>query len=161
MLDPFERPLTRAGRRVERSLPGWAGREEVRDPALAGWLHGKDWVARQGPKVSTFTVWRPQAEPAKAWLVPLTSSRGMMILESSSGDPKSVLGVLGRAAPLAARVPSPERMEVEVVAEGPALVVVSQLADPQWQARWLGRGAERPATIMPVFRGDREGAGRA
>ncbi|MBV8556653.1 MAG: hypothetical protein JO116_13915 [Planctomycetaceae bacterium] len=155
VLDPFERPLTRAGRMVERPLPGWAGREEVRDPALAGWLYGKDWVNRHGPKVSTFTVWRPQAEPAKAWLVPLTSSRGMMILESRSGDPKSVLGVLGRATPLATRAPSPERMEVDVVAKGPALVVVSQLADPQWRARWSGRGGERPATIVPVFRGDR------
>ena len=81
----------------------------------------------------------------------------MMILESRSGDPKSVLGVLGRATPLATRAPSPERMEVEVVAEVPGLVVVSQLADPQWRARWSGREGERPATIMPVFRGDREG----
>ena len=49
VLDPFERPAHQGRTPGRAVLAGWAGREEVRDPALAGWLYGTDWVARQGP----------------------------------------------------------------------------------------------------------------
>jgi hypothetical protein len=50
----------------------------------------------------------------------------------------------------------PERLEVTVEAEGPAAVVLSQLADPQWRGRWVGPAGEGPATIVPVFVGPEE-----
>jgi hypothetical protein len=45
-------------------------------------------------------------------------------------------------------------MNVSVEADAPGWVIVTQLADPQWRARWLdrnGRGELR-AEILPTFR---------
>ena len=71
----------------------------------------------------------------------MTSGRIAAILKSSAGDPGDVLAVLDDALPLEIRLARPERLELDVRAEGPAVVIVSQLADPQWRAHWEGRGA--------------------
>ena len=136
----------------EADLPGWSSGETIQDPALAGWLYGTDWVAGLGPGAATFTLWRPEAVAARAWLVPLTSDESPTILETAKGEPDVVLRVFQSAKPLAIRSPRPERLDVTVEAGGPAALVVTQLADPQWQARWIGPdGRERPAAIVPVF----------
>ena len=71
----------------------------------------------------------------------------------AAGEPVAVLRVLATAKPLEARSPRPERLDVTVAADGPAMVVVTQLADPQWQGHWIGPdGRERPAPIVPVFK---------
>jgi hypothetical protein len=132
-------------------LPGWSSREMVHDPALAGWLYGVDWIARQDARFATFTLWSPEPSSAKAWLVPLTSGRPPTILDTVAGEPGPVLRVLDSARPLTVRSERPEQLEVTVEADGPAAVVVSQLADPQWSGRWMEPAGEAAATIAPVF----------
>jgi hypothetical protein len=81
----------------------------------------------------------------------LTSGQSPTILETTPGEPGAVLRVIESARPLDVRSARPERLRVTVEATGPAAVVLSQLADPQWQGSWIGPGGERPATIVPVF----------
>jgi hypothetical protein len=154
VLDPLE------GRDVGeslRGLPGYTERELVVDPALAGWLYGTAWISGEGRRATTFTLWKPVAKPARAWLVPLTDGDSLTILETAGAEPGTVIRVLEGARPLEAVAPRPERLDVAVAVEGPAAVVVSQLADPQWRARWIGPdGVERPAAVRPVFAGPRE-----
>ena len=144
-------------------VSGQESRETIRDPVLAGWLYGAPWVAENGPRASTFTLWHPEPGGARAWLVPLTSGRIASILKSSAGDPGDVLALLDHALPLQIRSPRPERLELDVRAEGPAVVIVSQLAHPQWRAHWSGQGGVNAAPIARVFGGRRpwEGAWQA
>jgi hypothetical protein len=131
----------------------------IHDVALAGWLYGTDLVALQGPQAATFTVWRPAPAAARAWLVPLTARGLPTILESPAREPEVVTRVLAPGHPLALHSQVPERVELNVEANGPAAVIVSQLSDPQWQGRWIGRnGREQPAQVLPVF-GNRSGYG--
>jgi hypothetical protein len=132
--------------------PAWEARETILDPSLAGWLFGTDWTAREGPRIARFTLWRPPGPAARAWLVPLTAGHPPEILESWSGDPAPVIDLIGRSEPLVIATKRPEQLEIDVKAEGPALVLVSQLADPQWQAHWQGPAGTQPATIAPVLR---------
>lgn len=130
--------------------------ESIDDPALAGWLYGRDWVAQvsvRTPWVSRFTLWKPDARAAHAWFVPLTPEGPEAMLRTWSGSPAHALEVLRRASPLPSRQPEPGRLEVEVRGLGPGIIVVTQLSDPQWQARWMGPGGERSAGIIPVFTG--------
>ena len=39
--------------------------------------------------------------------------------------------------------------------------MITQLADPQWQALWSGPGGERPAVIRPAFGRPGQGAWQA
>jgi hypothetical protein len=149
------RILTGSGRLPrdrEPDLPGWSSRLTIQDPALAGWLYGTDWVAGHAPWAAEFILWRLEPEPVRAWLVPLTTNRSPTILETAGGEPDAVLRVLEPAKRLPVRTVRPERLDVTVEAHGPAAVVVTQLADPQWQARWVGYdGGDRPAAIAPAF----------
>jgi hypothetical protein len=134
-------------------LPGWEARETIRDPALAGWLYGADLVAATGGPADLFTLWwQPPKPAARAWLVPLTEGGATDILESWSGDPTAVIDLVEHATPLTIQADRPERLDIAVQAEGPARMLVSQLADPLWEARWVGPGGDRPATIVPVLR---------
>ena len=74
---------------------------------------------------------------------------------------KDVLSVLENAIPLEIRSPRPERMELDVQSEGSAVVIVSQLAHPQWRAHWRrrGQGGVNAASIARVFGGRRPGEG--
>jgi hypothetical protein len=85
----------------------------------------------------------------------LTTEHSSTILETVSAlaEPRDVLRVLESATPLSVRSLRPERLELEVESAGPAAVIVTQLADPQWQARWSGSQGDRPARIVPVFAG--------
>jgi hypothetical protein len=134
-------------------LPGWLERQPVHDPALAGWLYGREWVAAQDRRAATFTLWRPASESVRAWCISLTAERSPTILESAPAEPSAVWRVLEGAEPLEVKTLRPERLEVTVEAVDRAAVIVSQLADPQWQARWVGNGGAKPAVIVPVFAG--------
>ncbi len=156
--DPFE-----AGRLARRApdLPGWEARETIRDPALAGWLYGADLVAAPGVKATTFTLWRPPGPAARAWLVPLTAgARPRSWSRGRATRPRSSTWSSARQ-PLTIRADRPERLEIAVQADGPARVLVSQLADPLWEARWLGPAGDRPATIDPVLRLPNQGGWQA
>jgi len=156
VLDPVETSRLATG---AAGIPGRGARETIRDPVLAGWLYGAPWVAENGPRASTFTLWHPETPGARVWLVPLALDRIAAILTSSAGDPGDVLAVLDQALPLKIRSSRPERLELDVHAEGPAVVIVSQLADPQWRASWKGRGGVNTATVARVFGGRRPGEG--
>jgi hypothetical protein len=148
LLDPFD-ILQLKGSPPE--LPGWEVRETLHDTALAGWLYSPAWVAQQGARATKFSFVRPQYTPAVAWLVPLTIERRAEILESRSSQTERVLNTLRDAAPLVVERASPAQLHVTLDVSGPAIVVVSQLADPQWRARWVGPEGERKATIQPIF----------
>ena len=137
VLDPFQRREWLA-----RGLT-WPGTwTDVRDPALAGWKFGTDWTAQQAPWASTFRVVSPDAPAPRAYLVPLTGGSADAILETWTGNPVDVLNALASARILDVRRESPERLEIVVPADAPALVVISALADPEWRAEWLGSGSE-------------------
>ena len=147
--------------RVDTGWPGIASAEEFADPALAGWLFGKDWVAQQSLRASQFRVWRVPGPRARAWLVPLTPATETAILGEWGGRPADVLGALRDAVPVAVHTPVPERRELSVHANGPSLLVLSQLADPQWTATIARNSMEYVSEPLPAFRNPKGGAWEA
>jgi hypothetical protein len=143
--------------------PGVGGVERVRDPALAGWKFGADYVAQRGPAASTFLIARVLDGGVRAWLVPLTPARSAAILSERAGQPQApeVLAALRGASPLELLRPDPERRELRVVATGPSLVVISELADPQWEAFWSGDGGDRVGEVRRAFGVAGQGAWQA
>ena len=84
-----------------------------------------------------------------------------MLLDDWSGNPLEILGVLGKAAPLSAESPKPEEWTIWIDAAEPGWVIVTQIADPHWKARWIKQGAQRilDPDIRPVFRKGNESIG--
>lgn len=148
VLDPFE---TLQWQNSSSHLPGWEVRETLEDATLAGWLYSAAWVAQQGPRATRFSLLRPQLVPAQAWRIPLTTERRAEILESRASQTEHVLATLRDASPLPIERVSPTQVKVTFDVTGPSLVVLSQLADPQWRARWVGSEGEREAPIRPIF----------
>lgn len=150
VLDPFE---TAQASRLNPRWPGWEHRERINDPALAGWLHGAGWVERQDARASTFTLYRPPAPPAQAWLLPLTPKARTTILEPRPrrAGPDAVLDALRGGSSLSVHRDRPERLEIDVDARGSEVVIVSQLAYPGWHAAWIGAEGNRNAAIVPAF----------
>jgi hypothetical protein len=149
--------------RVDHVLKRVGGpRETIEDPALARWLFGSSWVNEQGPWARTFTVWHSEKRPVRAWLVTCSGSfSDVSVLEDWSGGYKHVLEILDRAEPLAAASPMPEEWNISVQAEDPGWVIVSQLADPQWIARWIGLDGQGTidGDILPVFQKESQPGG--
>jgi len=136
-------------------------REAIEDPALASWLFDASWVAEQGAWARTFTVWRSDPPAARAWLVRESEGLEANVLDEWSGDPREILAVLRGAQPLATESARPEEWTISVSAGEPAWVIVPQLADPQWKARWIeldGQG-DGHAEILPTFRKNGEPGG--
>ena len=137
-----------------RSVEAVGPVERIADPALASWIYGGRWSASpEGARFRTFTLWRPNAEPSRAWFV-APGGRGGEALEPTS-DPARILSVNGHARPLAVRSDVPERLDLSVASDGPGTVILSQLDDPEWSASLDGPGGRRPAPIRPIF-GTRE-----
>jgi hypothetical protein len=128
--------------------------ELIDDPELAAWLFGREWVAAQGGWARTFLIWRPQAPPTRAWLVPLDELPDSGVLDDWSSDPRDILAVFDRAQPLFSESSEPEEWSITVTVDEPAVVIVSQLADPAWTARWIGHDdqGESDTQIIPTFR---------
>jgi hypothetical protein len=135
--------------------------ETLDDPALAGWLFGSSWVANRGPWSSRFRVVRADPRPDSAWFVPLTAVNRPAMLDVWTGDTGPLLDLFDRSRPLEAVRPSSLSWSVPVDAEAEGWVFISQLADPQWQARWIGRDGqgEMPAEVLPTFRRDDSAGG--
>ena len=119
-----------------------SGRQTIEDPALASWLFDASWVAEQGPWARTFSIWRPEEPPARAWFVRESDVDG----RSRS---RRLVGRSPRHPCVSSRQPSrsstesrkPEEWTIWVEASEPGWVIVSQLADPQWKARWINAGS--------------------
>jgi len=128
--------------------------EIIEDPNLAGWLYGASWTSELGPWVRKFTVWRAKEPPVRTWLLPLTEIENADLLDEWSGDPREILPLFERAEPLAALCSRPGEWTIWLDAVEPAWVIVSQLADPQWTARWIGQEGqgEHLVPILPSFR---------
>jgi hypothetical protein len=155
VIDPID---NRRDRLFGRAAPA---RETIDDPALAGWLYGASWVRDQGPWARSFKIWRSERTAVRAWLVATSTIADPTELDVWSGRPTAVLAILDDATPLAADCPRPEEWSIPVSSEAPAWVIVSQLADPQWTARWIaldGQG-DVAGDILPTFRKETEQGG--
>jgi len=159
-------------------------REKIEDPALAGWLMGASWVGEQeswscfrlfrpftgtgaswvdeqGPWARTFTLWRPNGPPVKAWLVRMSDVPAPEVLNDWSGDPRDILHLLETAVPLQVESSRPEDWMIHVDADEESWVIISQLADPQWKARWISleKPLESDGVILPTFQKSGEAGG--
>jgi hypothetical protein len=150
ILDPYEvASLKQSG--LATALPGRLA--FVDDPALASWMFGSAWVASDGSRATTFARWELDGEkPIRAWLLPLAGDELPDTMTGGAPEPRTVLEALKKGRPLG--TPSgPERTIILVKAEGPAVVVVSQLHYPEWSALWEKGNTSQPAEILPVFGG--------
>jgi hypothetical protein len=127
-------------------LEGWERLAQVDDPTLLGWLLGADWVRSLGKRApTTFSLWHPSGEPARAWFV----SAGVSDLASAGDDPPGVISSFSNAKPLTWRLSRPEVVEIDFESDGPGSVVVTQLDYPRWRATLSGRSVP----IVRVFDG--------
>ncbi|WP_165064679.1 hypothetical protein [Paludisphaera rhizosphaerae] len=139
VLDPIEVAAMQA-----RGISPPQPYETIADPALARWLFGDDWNPDRLPWADSFQV-LTTAEAPRAW------STTDSLPEEFNGDPRTVMGVLDTARPLAAKAPSPTEWEIHV--DSPGTVMLSVLYDPQWRASLVSpNGSEDIANILPVFR---------
>lgn len=156
VFDPLE------SRELERRGNAWPGDlQDVRDPALAGWRFGADWVAQQGAWATRFRLGTLPLAAGRAWLVPLTRERSAAILGEWSGNPAVVLNALRNARPIDDRSTDPEHVRLAFHCDGPALVVWTELADPEWRAVLRGPGGVRAVTIDRAFGRVNQGAWQA
>jgi hypothetical protein len=150
VLDPVETALAR----LQAPVAGNEEEEEtLEDPALAGWVFGPSWRSEQGAWSARFRIIHAQTEPARAWFLPLTAVPVPAMLDSWSGELEPLLDLFDRARPLPAESLSSQRVDVGVKCAEPGWVIVSQMADPQWQAGWTSEsGYDRAPAILPTFR---------
>jgi hypothetical protein len=155
LVDPIDNRADYLSKRERK--PG----ETIEDAALATWIFGAGWVADQGAWARMFTIWRSENRPIRAWLVPVDAISEPGALEDSTGNPRDILSILDDAQPLAAETPRPEEWNIALASDDPAWVIVSQLADPQWTARWIGLDGqgEFDGEILPAFRRERKPGG--
>jgi hypothetical protein len=93
--------------------------------------------------------------------VPETDVDRAAIVDDWSGDPRHILRVLRNAAPLSTESRTPEQWTIWIEATVPGWVIVTQLADPNWKARWINRDdtSNTEPEIRPAFRKGVESAG--
>ncbi|HEV3164331.1 MAG TPA: hypothetical protein VGZ22_09900 [Isosphaeraceae bacterium] len=128
--------------------------EAINDPTLAGWMFGADLVKTpSGARATRFLLWRAASLPARAWFVPEARGRSLADLAANNGDPNRVLNVMQASRPLRLLAPDPEHLAVEIQADQPGLVLLSQLADPGWRAAWVNGQGSQAAEIVRVFGG--------
>jgi hypothetical protein len=155
-LDPIESRIERVLKRTGES------RQTIEDPVLPGWIFNSAWAAEQGAWVQAFTIWRSKERSARAWLVPPRAiPDNSTALDNWSGDPQEILTIFDAARPLDATSSRPEEWTISVVDGEWGWVVVSQLADPQWQAHWIGLDGqgEHDFPILPTFHKENEPGG--
>jgi hypothetical protein len=118
-------------------------------------------VKEQPGWAQRFRVIQPIAKPSRAWFVPLTAISQPEMLDSWNGDIESLLKLFDRAIALESTSSSPECLDLSFEAQSPGWVIITQLADPQWQARWSGEDGAGAASaqILPTFRRDRREGG--
>jgi hypothetical protein len=139
----------------------WGISRSIRDPALAGWLLGKDLVAQQGVRGETFALWDIPGQHGRGWLVPMTDESSAAILENRPRGPTEVFETLKDAEVVSMHMPDPEHRRLRVLAYRPSILVLSQLADPEWQAVLERNGQTTVCEPLPAFPGPDGGAWQA
>ena len=134
----------RTSRDLARELKWPESGRDVVDPTLAGWRFGKDWVAGQGEWASTFRIATFDDAPC-GWLLPLTSENSRAVFGELSGNPLTITALLKSARPLNVIRYGPEQREIHVETTAPSLLILSELADPEWT-----RDARRKARLRPA-----------
>ena len=131
-----------------------APRETIDDPVLASWLLDASSTVEQDRWTRKFAIWRCPERPARAWLVRESDIPRPGVLDEWSGEAAEILAILREAEPLATESYRPEEWTISVDAAEPAWVIVSQLADPEWKARWIDLDGRRNGEdkIVPTFR---------
>jgi hypothetical protein len=147
VFSPVENRINHFVRRTEQTG------ETIEDPALADWLYGSAWTADLGPWVRTFSIWRSETQPVWAWFLPVSEIEDESKLDDWTGDPREILSLLDRADPLPADSPNPEEWTISLWNREPGWVIVSQLHDPQWHARWfeLDHQFDFEVKVLPAF----------
>ena len=82
-------------------------------------------------------------------------------LENGSWQTREILDIFDQAQPLEAECTRPEEWTISVDDSQWGWVIVSQLADPQWQAHWIGLDGQGDVVgkILPTFRKGNEPGG--
>jgi hypothetical protein len=163
VFDPMENRIKRVmENRIDR-VPKRDGepRETIEDPVLPGWIFDPAWVAEQGTWVHTFTIWRSEESPTRAWLVPKDAISDGAALDHWSGEnSEEILSIFDDAQPLTAECSRPDEWTISVEDGDWGWVIVSQLDDRQWKARWIGLDGqgEYEVPVESTFRrGDEPG----
>ncbi|MDR3622016.1 MAG: hypothetical protein P4L85_21885 [Paludisphaera borealis] len=157
VLDPTEASGLR--RRGATDFQPRATLETLSDPVLARWLLGANWNPEHRAEADEFMILKPSDPAARAWFLPSTAVPKSDIFDDWNGDPRPVLDLIDRARPLKTVVRSPVDWEVMVDVDEPGWVLISQLDDPQWQARIgsVDGRSDEPANIAPAFRVKNQG----
>lgn len=123
--------------------------EEVDDPALWTWLTTSHIAARGS---STFAILRMPGPRGRAWGIEEAALASMGVDQPHQATRTDRLQRLGELArPLETARPRPEHVRIEERTEGAQLWIVSQWADPNWQARLAnGSGEEKVAEIIAM-----------
>jgi hypothetical protein len=155
LIDPVENREEQVLGRTKSDL------ELIDDPVLAACLFEAGWVAEQGAWARQFSIWRPEAPATRAWFVREGTVDQGAFLDDWSGDPRQVLRVIDPAEPLHFEATTPDECTITVEAEARGWVIITQLADPQWSARWanLGRHRTFDDKLRPAFRKANEPGG--
>ena len=125
--------------------PDWSHLETIRDPSLAGWVYGADWVSQQEGRVENFRLARIGGPGHFAWMLPAKTSVLDKARNDWSGNPADIVSTLRTAVPISASALSEGEWELVLpalpdhAANEPRLIVICQLADPQWEATLNGR----------------------
>ena len=139
-------PLDARTRRETWRAKGWGQPADlIRDPALAGWLFGADFVRLN--RADTFEWVAGTSPTVQAWRVDSERVEGP--------TPREIPAILRAAAPLTSQSSRPETFTVDYQADGspdPRWVVVSRTFDPEWSGVWSGpSGATRAAPVRQAF----------
>jgi hypothetical protein len=151
---------------IENQVAPALGRAKVApvlidDPVLAAALFEGAWVKEHGAWARQFAIWRPDEPPARAWFIGERGVDEKMFVGDWSGDPRDILRVFEHAKPLVSESRTPEESTISVDADERGWVIVTQLADPQWQAQWSSPEVSRKFddTLRPAFRRANEAGG--
>ncbi|RUL88102.1 hypothetical protein [Tautonia sociabilis] len=127
--------------------------EIVADPALTGWLFGRDYARTADGQAGRYLFLDLGPTP-RSWLITAEDSETIARLGSGSESPEEVIAALGRARPLTTRTTAPEHLEIDVDADARSVVVISQLHYPEWRATLVGPdGRPNPETVDRVLGG--------
>jgi hypothetical protein len=139
-----------------------AGMERIEDRKLASWMYGERGLELLGPGAQGFGVWRLGEGSPLAWLMRGSGAESIPGFERPAEDAASGRDAWGEGLP--ARWERPERVVVDLSGaggdrgqdqgqgKGKALVVLSVLHDPQWEAGVQRGGALRRVPIIAAFR---------